>query len=202
MATTGVKAPLSTTQRGLAPLGFRKRPPGAACEGHSPHDGQPGDGEHEGRLVVVNHVLGQVPGSPGPWRRRQGAGVTTARRGLGGRPHGPHTWTRGGRRLHEPAPQRPSSPLASPSFPPPDPLLDRSGEHERGARPGGWWGAACHPTPQSKGAALSQQQPLRSSNRSPAFTCLQGYRAGVPARVGKHAPACSKPKASCRLTDC
>lgn len=37
-------------------------------EGHSPHDGQPGDGEHEGGLVVINHVLGQVPAVQGPGR--------------------------------------------------------------------------------------------------------------------------------------
>lgn len=50
---------------------------------HSPHDGQPGDGEHEGRFIVVNHVLGQVPEVQGPGRG------TESKRGEPVHPHPP-----------------------------------------------------------------------------------------------------------------
>lgn len=80
------------------------RPRTARAEGHSPHDGQPGDGEHEGGLVVVDHVLRQVPAVQGPGRGRgseagqAGGGEAAAgprpagRRPTGGAPGGggPH----------------------------------------------------------------------------------------------------------------
>lgn len=36
--------------------------------GHSPHNGQPRNGEHEGGFVVVDHVLGQIPKIQGSGR--------------------------------------------------------------------------------------------------------------------------------------
>lgn len=56
---------------------------------HSPHDGQPGDGEHEGRFIVVNHVLGQVPEVQGPGRGTESKKVRRVR------PARPHPWRPG-----------------------------------------------------------------------------------------------------------
>lgn len=125
-------------------------------EGHSPHDSQPGDGEHEGRLVVVNHVLGQVPEVQGPGGEETGSrrdhGQTGARRAAMQASH-VDTWRTASGRARSKRPGTGGSPSASPTFPLPDPPLDGSREQERGARQGGLMGTACHPAPESKGAA-------------------------------------------------
>lgn len=136
--------------------GFLQNDHPGHCEGHSPHNSQPGDGEHEGRLVVVNHVLGQVPEVQGPGGEETGSrrdhGQMGARRAAAQASHVDTRRTAAGR-AHSKRPGTGSSPSASPTFPPPDPLLDGSGEQERGACHGGLVGTPCHPTPKSKGAA-------------------------------------------------
>lgn len=67
-----VEAPWNSTHTGPGTVSPAR--PAGFCRGpghrrHSPHNGQSGDAEHEGRLIVINHVLGQVPEVEGPVRR-------------------------------------------------------------------------------------------------------------------------------------